>query len=741
MMFWRPIEAAMITFTAKSALIFLAFVSFFCLPAFGQVTETEAQKLIPIDLDSGDRFGSSVAVDGDTAIIGAAGEGDVGSSGSGAAYVFTRSGGVWTEQAKLLASDRSDFDFFGSSVALDGDTAIIGAFGAGAVGSIGNGAVYVFTRSGGVWTEQAKLLASDGDSYDYFGNSVALDGDTAVIGASGEDDGGTDLNGAAYVFTRSGGVWTEQAKLLASDKSDLDLFGSSVALDGDTAIIGEDNVDDSAGLPNGTAYVFTRSDGVWTEQVKLLPSDRQGGDKFGYSVALDGDTAVIGAYSVDDGETRSIGAAYIFTRSGGDWIEKAKLMASDKFDIDLFGYSVALDGDTALIAAYRANDGGKFDTGAAYVFTRSGGVWTEQVKLLASDRDSYDYFGNSVALSGDTAIIGALDKDDGGVAYVFALTPVVMDPVAMDDGPFVLDEGGELVEDVNILDNDSNPGGGPLTPVVVDPPAHASFFQVMPDGAVNYTHDGGETTSDSFTYRASDGVNESEIATVSLEITPVNDAPQVRLVGQSTISIERGAVYTDPGATAEDAEDGDISDSIVIGGDTVDTNAEGTYLITYNVTDSDGLAADEVTRTVVVAAVPPPPPVDQPPTITLNGDATVTLTEDDSYSDAGATASDPEDGDLTAQIVVNNPVDTGTPGTYTVTYTVEDSGGNQAQVERTVTVEAAPQSPPPQTDRGGGGGGGGAMAPIELLASMLMLLVIGGHRQRSAFGRFARVSR
>ena len=183
-------------------------------------------------------------------------------------------------------------------------------------------------------------------------------------------------------------------------------------------------------------------------------------------------------------------------------------------------------GDTAVIGAFGDDDNGRF-SGSAYVFHFDGTDWTEQVKLLASDRDSYDYFGNSVALDGDTAVIGALDKDDGGAAYVFALAPVAMDPVATDDGPYVLDEGGELVEDVNILDNDSNPDDDPLTPVVVDPPAHASFFQVMPDGTLDYTHDGSETTSDSFTYRASDGVNESEIATVSLEITPVNDAPTV----------------------------------------------------------------------------------------------------------------------------------------------------------------------------------------------------------------------
>jgi hypothetical protein len=243
----------------------------------------------------------------------------------------------------------------------------------------------------------------------------------------------------------------------------------------------------------------------------------------------------------------------------------------------------------------------------------------------------------------------------------------------------------------------------------------------MPDGTFDYTHDGSETTSDSFTYRASDGVNESEIATVSFEITPVNDAPQVRLAGQSTISIERGAVYTDPGASAEDPEDGDISGSIVIGGDTVDTNAEGTYLITYNVTDSEGLAADEVTRTVTVET-------DDPPVITLIGPETLSLQVGDGYDEQGATAEDPEDGDLTNAIVIDNPVDTDTPGTYTVTYAVVDSAGNQAQAERTVIVEAAPPPPPPQTDRGGGGGGG-AVAPIELLASVLMLLAIGRRKR------------
>ena len=184
----------MITFTPKSAFILPAVVSLFCIPAFGQVTKTEDQKLIPSDLGEG--FGSSVALDGDTAIIGTPYEDDSGLDNNGAAYVFARAGGVWTEQAKLLASERHDSDQFGLSVALDGDTAVIGATGDEYGGIPNSGAAYVFTRSGGLWTEQAKLLASDREHSDFFGYSAALDAATAII-ATHQKNGDS---GAAYVF-------------------------------------------------------------------------------------------------------------------------------------------------------------------------------------------------------------------------------------------------------------------------------------------------------------------------------------------------------------------------------------------------------------------------------------------------------------------------------------------------------------------------------------------------------------
>ncbi len=257
-----------------------------------------------------DRFGYSVAIDGDTAIVGAY---------SGSAYIFTRSGSTWTQQAKLLASDRyskrySKY-FFGTSVAMDGDTAIVGAFDDDDNGDY-SGSAYIFTRSGSTWTQQAKLLASDGAAGDGFGRSIAIDGDTAIVNANGDDDNG-ESSGSAYIFTRSGSTWTQQDKLLASDGASYDYFGRSIAIDTDTAIVGA-NYDSGNGRNFGSAYIFTRNGTNWTQQTKLLASDGARDNYFGTSVAMDGDTAIVGAYRDDDTGTDS-GSAYIFTRSGSSW--------------------------------------------------------------------------------------------------------------------------------------------------------------------------------------------------------------------------------------------------------------------------------------------------------------------------------------------------------------------------------------------------------------------------------------
>jgi hypothetical protein len=257
-------------------------------------------------------------------------------------------------------------------------------------------------------------------------------------------------------------------------------------------------------------------------------------------------------------------------------------------------------------------------------------------------------------------------------------------PSAVDDGPFDVAEGGTL-NGTSVLANDSDPNGDTLQAVLESGPANAASFTLNNDGTFVYVHDANSAgTSDSFTYRASDGTLQSNVATVSISITEVDNPPVITLIGNDTIQLNVGDSYVEPGATAADDEDGDISGDIVIDDSAVNTAVAGTYIVTYNVTDSGGNAATEVTRTVIVAAA-------GVPTIALNGAATVNINVGDSFSDPGATATDAEDGDISSDIVVGgDTVDTATAGTYIITYDVSDSDGNEAATAiRTVIVSAA----------------------------------------------------
>ncbi|MCZ7549943.1 MAG: DNRLRE domain-containing protein [Anaerolineales bacterium] len=396
------------------------------------------QKVIASDGAVSDDFGYSVALNaaGDTAIVGAYLD-DVGANtNQGSAYVFTRNGGVWSQQAQLTASDGATYDYFGVSVALNaaGDTAIVGAYGDDVGANADQGSAYVFTRNGGVWSQQAQLTASDGAANDYFGRSVALNarGDTAIVGADYDNVGANFDQGSAYVFARSGGVWSQQAQLTASDGAAGDYFGYSVALNaaGDAAIVGAYRDDVGANADQGSAYVFTRNGGVWSQQAQLTASDGAAGDYFGHSAALNaaGDTAIVGADYDNVGANADQGSAYVFARSGGVWSQQAQLTASDGAAGDYFGRSVALNaaGDTAIVGADWDDVGANTKSGSAYVFTRNGGVWSQQAQLTASDGAAYDNFGASVALNaaGDTAIVGAhLDNvganTDQGSAYFY----------------------------------------------------------------------------------------------------------------------------------------------------------------------------------------------------------------------------------------------------------------------------------------------------------------------------------
>jgi|GEM_PF-863512 len=404
-------------------------------------------KLTAGDAAASDYLGYSVAIDGETALVGAPSADSGVLEAAGAAYVFTRSGVTWTQQAKLIADAPVEYGRFGASVALDGDTALIG-MGSGGIkaspepGFVAVGAAYVFTRSGATWTQQAKL--SGGDTVDAygFGASVALDGDTALIGASLAESGGEVYAGAAYVFTRSGATWTQQARLTAGVPVEFGRFGAAVALDGDSALISARTlrVFGSSGfvLNDGAVYVFTRSGATWTQQAELTPDATVEWEWFGVSLALDGDTALVGSYGITSTSVSDVdiplgtgGAAYVFTRSGTTWTQQAKLTAADATFDDAFGVSVALQGDTALIGAEHFQAAGVSgppqpvaSPGAAYIFTRSGTTWTQYQKLAASGEVAGDGFGHAVALDADSFLMGAPLAASGelaqaGAAYVF----------------------------------------------------------------------------------------------------------------------------------------------------------------------------------------------------------------------------------------------------------------------------------------------------------------------------------
>ena len=463
--------------------------------------------------DAGDNFGRSVAVSGDTVAVAAFNENssstgvngnaaDNSASQAGAVYVFVRSGSTWTQQAYLKASNTGAGDGFGESIAISGDTIVVTApfeasNAAGVNGNSGDnsassaGAAYVFVRAGGVWSQQAYLKASNPGASDRFGESVAISGDTIVVGSTGEDssssgvngDGGNNAlvdSGAAYVFVRNGGAWSQQAYLKASNPGASDSFGGAVGISGDTIVVGANaerssttgvngGTNDSA-FQAGAAYVFTRAGGSWTQQAFLKASNTDSGDRFGPENAVSGDTVVVGANGEDsattgvggnqaDNSAPGSGAAYVFVRSGGLWTQQAYLKASNTGAGDNFGFPVALDGDLLGVGAVaedsaatgidgNAADNTASDAGAAYLFSRTGGSWAPRAYLKASNTDSGDGFG-PVNVSGRTVVTGAAFEDsnatgvdsDGannsagssGAAYVFVdpapgATPVPAPP-------------------------------------------------------------------------------------------------------------------------------------------------------------------------------------------------------------------------------------------------------------------------------------------------------------------------
>jgi cysteine-rich repeat protein len=441
--------------------------------------------------EANDSFGTTVALspDGATLAVGTTGEDsaakgiggsqtDNSASSSGAVYVFTRTGSTWSQQAYIKASNGEASDFFGYSLALssDGNTLAVGAFGEDSAtkgiegvqtdnAAANSGAVYVFTRTGSAWAQQAYIKASNTEASDSFGQSVALsgDGNTLAVGAVGESsaakgiagsqtDNTASFAGAVYVFTRSGSAWGQQAYVKASNTSAASVFGHAVALnsDGNTLAVGapgESSASKNVGglqtdttAPNaGAVYVFTRSSTTWLQQAYVKASNTDASDYFGDSVALsaDGNTLAVGADGEDSGSSiqtdntvQDSGAVYVYTRAGSAWSQQAYIKASNPNTSDVFGDPVALsaDGNTLAVAASgessaaqgiagSQSDNAAENAGAVYVYTRSGSTWSSRAYVKASNTEASDYFSASVALSadGNTLAVGADGEDSSAM--------------------------------------------------------------------------------------------------------------------------------------------------------------------------------------------------------------------------------------------------------------------------------------------------------------------------------------
>lgn len=379
-------------------------------------TWTQQARLNANDGEDGDSFGAAVALEGDTALVGAPNNA-VTAGGQGAAYIFNRSGTAWTQQPRLTANPATVDANFGNAVALSGENVLIGAY---RYGSDDRGAAYSFRRFATGWTQTGHFFAPTPATDAQFGVSVALKGDTAVVGASrGLFQPGVDHR-SAYVFVYSGN-WNLSRQLGPELGSANDGFGYTVALSGDTVLVGGWRSDATA-TDQGAAYTFVLYDSRHNEQQKLFANDGTESDYFGKSVALSGDTLAIGAWGDGSGTTTNKGAVYLFSRNGTTWTFQQKLTANDGLGGDNFGFSVALENDTLAVGAYGDDIGGNANQGSAYIFKRNGTVWTQQQKLFASGIDGLpnDYFGASVALSGNTVAVGAWGVDNQrGAAYVF----------------------------------------------------------------------------------------------------------------------------------------------------------------------------------------------------------------------------------------------------------------------------------------------------------------------------------
>jgi len=374
----------------------------------------ETKKLIANDGSPGDWFGVSVAIEGEYAVVGA--RDDDGEKGS--AYVFKKENNLWEFDKKLTASDGLGGDWFGITVAIKNQTVFVGADADDNENGVNAGSVYIYSKINGNWEQTQKLIASDGVSNDYFGRYIAADTDIIVVGAYYDDN----ISGSAYIFTKVSNDWIEETKLVASDRAPGDYFGVSAAIRDDYLVIGAYRDDNENGDDSGSAYIFQKTYKGWSQQSKLIASDGIASDRFGISVTINENNIFVGAYYANS----FTGAAYLFSQIESDWIETAKITASDASQNQLFGRSISINDSTLIIGA----PGDNSNQGAAYIFQYYNNSWIEIQKIISRDGDVSDHFGYQLAHHDDHAIVGAFGDDnsngnDAGCSYIFGknITP------------------------------------------------------------------------------------------------------------------------------------------------------------------------------------------------------------------------------------------------------------------------------------------------------------------------------
>jgi FG-GAP repeat len=371
--------------------------------------QSELGKIVPQLTGAEDQFGFSLAMSGDQLFVGALQGGRTRHADSGAVFVYSLRGDRWIETQRLTPNKPTDGERFGASVAVRPTLAIVGASRSSRQKPNG-GAAYVFAKRGGEWKQTAELRPSNPQVNGMFGFSVAMTDRSAVVGAyrSGDD---VRESGSVYVFERDAGGWKQTARLRPDSGVAEDWFGRSVAADGDTIAVGVTG-DDTAGTDAGAVYVFERAADGWESVAKLIASDGKPNDRFGRSVAIDGAYLIVGAFWNDQAGDDA-GAAYLFQRDGGRWKQQTKLIAVNAQPNDYFGISVDIDDPFAIVGAMNQDQSGE-DAGAAYVIKRVGDTWRQPFRFTSSDPAAHDWFGYAVTIAPPFAAVGSIRDDDQG---------------------------------------------------------------------------------------------------------------------------------------------------------------------------------------------------------------------------------------------------------------------------------------------------------------------------------------